>query len=107
MLANTATSAITHFPDWQETNNSLEKRARAYLDVNCAHCHQPAGNASETGFYVGYELPYSKTGIADRHEDILNRMASKDRWFHMPRLGTTIIDQVGLQLIRAYIKQLQ
>ncbi|WP_370262342.1 parallel beta-helix domain-containing protein [Limnobacter sp.] len=30
----------------------IEARARAYLEVNCAHCHNVNGQASNTGFYV-------------------------------------------------------
>jgi parallel beta-helix repeat protein len=30
----------------------LEARARAYLEVNCAHCHNNKGYASNTGFYL-------------------------------------------------------
>lgn len=30
----------------------IELRARAYLEVNCAHCHNIGGQASNTGFYT-------------------------------------------------------
>lgn len=30
----------------------VEARARAYLEVNCAHCHNNQGYASNTGFYL-------------------------------------------------------
>ena len=29
--------------------------ARAYLDVNCAHCHQPGGGASNSGLDLRWE----------------------------------------------------
>ena len=32
-----------------ETSGALEARARAYLDVNCAHCHNPHGPARTSG----------------------------------------------------------
>lgn len=35
----------------------IERRARAYLEVNCAHCHNPQGNASNTGMYVDVVRP--------------------------------------------------
>jgi uncharacterized repeat protein (TIGR03806 family) len=31
---------------------SLDERARAYLDINCAHCHNPAGAADTTGLFL-------------------------------------------------------
>jgi len=35
---------------WNDpTSGPLDARARAYLDNNCAHCHQPGGNAGYTG----------------------------------------------------------
>ena len=30
----------------------IEARARAYLEVNCAHCHNPRGFAASTGMYM-------------------------------------------------------
>lgn len=30
----------------------IESRVRAYLEVNCAHCHNPGGGASNTGLYL-------------------------------------------------------
>ncbi|HEY1058311.1 MAG TPA: parallel beta-helix domain-containing protein [Limnobacter sp.] len=30
----------------------IEARARAWIEVNCAHCHNENGQASNTGFYV-------------------------------------------------------
>jgi len=35
---------------WDDASSgSLDARARAYLDNNCAHCHQPGGSAGYTG----------------------------------------------------------
>ena len=33
----------------------VAQRARAYLDVNCAHCHNREGAASNSGLYLGLE----------------------------------------------------
>ncbi|MGA7907076.1 MAG: hypothetical protein WCA16_06675 [Candidatus Sulfotelmatobacter sp.] len=43
---------------WNDPNSGpLDARARAYLDNNCAHCHQPGGTAGYTGIdlRVSYE----------------------------------------------------
>lgn len=35
----------------------IEARVRAYLEVNCAHCHNPGGQASNTGYYLDVLRP--------------------------------------------------
>ena len=38
---------------WNDpATGSLDARARAYLDANCAHCHNPRGPADNTGLYL-------------------------------------------------------
>ncbi|HEX4872675.1 MAG TPA: parallel beta-helix domain-containing protein [Nevskiaceae bacterium] len=39
----------------------IEARARAYLEINCAHCHNERGQASNTGFYVDVFRPVNAT----------------------------------------------
>src|SRR3546814_1107131 len=40
-------------PQWDDPKaGSVAERARAYLDVNCAHCHNPAGSASNSGLFL-------------------------------------------------------
>jgi parallel beta-helix repeat protein len=34
------------------SGEDIEARARAYMEVNCAHCHNARGFAANTGFYV-------------------------------------------------------
>jgi len=36
-------------------SGSVEERARAYLDVNCGHCHNPTGLARTSGLYLNIE----------------------------------------------------
>ena len=60
-IANVARVPIFNKPgDGGELAGSkadIERRARAYLEVNCAHCHNPQGNASNTGMYVDVVRP--------------------------------------------------
>ena len=37
---------------YDDINASLNDRARAYLDINCGHCHIPGGSADTTGLYL-------------------------------------------------------
>src|SRR5262249_23502953 len=40
-------------PPYDDPNaGTLEARARGYLDVNCAHCHNPSGRAATSGLYL-------------------------------------------------------
>jgi hypothetical protein len=34
------------------SDQDVEARVRSYLEVNCAHCHNPRGLAQNTGFYL-------------------------------------------------------
>lgn len=34
------------------SKEDVEARVRAYLEINCAHCHNPRGAASNTGLYL-------------------------------------------------------
>ena len=45
MFTNDIGSAISYssYPALSDSAVSIEQRARTYLDVNCAQCHQPAG----------------------------------------------------------------
>ncbi len=49
--------AAPHFPRLGDTNATLEARARAYLAVNCAHCHvHEGGGNSAMDLAAGTEL---------------------------------------------------
>lgn len=56
-------TAVEHLPIFNVPGDSgyaagspedVEARARAYLEVNCAHCHNPQGQASNTGMYLDW-----------------------------------------------------
>ena len=95
-------TAFGSLPDWQDQSISLSQRARAYLDVNCAHCHNPGGFARRTHIYFPYEASFHDTKIGYIREGIPSVMAEGK----MPLIGTTIVDEEGLALIRAYIRSL-
>ena len=44
-------------PLWEDRAKvPVADAARGYVDVNCAHCHNPAGAASNSGLYLGWEI---------------------------------------------------
>jgi uncharacterized repeat protein (TIGR03806 family) len=94
--------SIATLPDWTSEAYSLDERARAYLDVNCAHCHNPNGIAAEERLNFNYETNYGDTRISKRKDAIIDNMQRG----RMPRIGTSIVHEEGLALIRSYIHSL-
>jgi uncharacterized repeat protein (TIGR03806 family) len=86
-------------PVWNDTSMSLEKRTRAYLDVNCAHCHNESGYCSRSDFRPAYENALARTKITDKKKRILSFLRSG----RMPQLGTTVVHEEGLRLIENYL----
>jgi uncharacterized repeat protein (TIGR03806 family) len=105
---------------------TVEERARAYLDVNCGHCHSPTGPAITSGMWLDasvsdpLKLGFCKqpvaagkgTGnrlydIAPGHADasvLVFRMDSDDPSVMMPELGRSVVHREGVQLIRQWIE---
>jgi len=117
---------VAQLPVWTDKDKySLENRARAYLDVNCAHCHTKGGDAFNTGLFLNYEedtpahlgvdkAPVSAGGGAgglnydiipgdSEHSILLYRMNSIEPGTSMPELARSIIHKEGVDLIRQWI----
>ncbi|MDM4767460.1 SO2930 family diheme c-type cytochrome [Pelomonas sp. SE-A7] len=114
--------------NWRDDKQPLDQRARAYLDINCAHCHNPRGPANNTSLNLepfpplGLRQGLCKPSVAagkgtgDRlfgivpgnpDESILPfRMASKEGGVMMPELGRSIVHEEGVELIRKWIEGL-
>lgn len=88
-------------PDWQNEKYTIKERVRAYLEVNCAHCHNDKGSCASSALRFGWEIPLADTRIENRKGRIISMM-EKGR---MPRTGTTIIDAEALSLIKKYLQQ--
>jgi uncharacterized repeat protein (TIGR03806 family) len=124
-----ALSQVPVLPDWKDSvHYTVAQRARAYLDVNCAHCHTKGGDAYNTGLFLEYEQndpahlgflkgPVSAGGGAGGLDyDILPgnadrsilayRMNSTEPGTAMPELARTLIHKEGVTLIRTWIDQL-
>lgn len=99
-------SDLTVLPSYEDTTVKLEHRARAYLEINCAHCHNPAGMAYRQSVLFKYQTPLAKTGIPFHLQNIAERMQTEGE-FHMPKMGTTVIDKEGVKLIRTWLISMQ
>ncbi|MBB5519527.1 SO2930 family diheme c-type cytochrome [Amphiplicatus metriothermophilus] len=110
--------------DWTDTDEPLAARARAYLDVNCSHCHSPVGPAGTSGLDLepgadGPALglckapiaagsgsggrPYGIVPGAPGESILLFRMETKDPAAMMPELGRAVVHEEGAALIRNWI----
>ena len=113
-------------PLWEtRTAAPAADAARGYLDVNCAHCHNPQGAASNSGLYLGWlERDPIKLGLGKRpvaagrgsgnldfdivpgdpaHSILYYRMASLEGGVAMPELGRAKVDPAGLAAVQRWI----
>ena len=97
--------SVKTLPNWNDNKIPLNDRARAYLDVNCAHCHNNQGYVKDKNMYFNYEMPLKDTNIIKSKDSILKRMEANNIFIpKMPKLGTTIPHIEGIELIKEYIK---
>lgn len=88
----------------KDQSQPLELRARAYLDMNCSHCHNPDGwnKANQRRFDFRYEIPLKETGLHNQGEKVMRTLQNGK----MPLIGTTVIDHEGVNLIKDYLRSL-
>jgi uncharacterized repeat protein (TIGR03806 family) len=117
---------VPKLADWNDPKSgSIHTRALAYLEANCAHCHNPKGAANTSGLYLtAAELDPFRLGVCkvpvsaglgsgnlrfdlvqgDPDQSILYyRMNSAVPKVMMPEIGRTVIHREGVQLIRQWI----
>lgn len=98
---------ISSLPNWEDTSLSLEDRARAYLDINCAHCHIPGGFCeNESTLDLAYETSLQDSNIIVRKASINARISNYIPQFSMPYIGTSTIHTEGVALLQAYLNTL-
>lgn len=131
----TARGVLSGVPDTVPTmakafdgSESLTDQARAYLDINCAHCHKASGSASNSGLWLEWETEDAVKWGVGKHptaagrgsgdalvviepgqpdQSILAyRLASNEAGIAMPELGRALVDHQGVALIEAWISQM-
>jgi uncharacterized repeat protein (TIGR03806 family) len=104
VLNNFQLNQVPQIVDYKNLNVSLAERGRAYLAMNCAHCHHPtAWEASgERDFDFRYGIPLNQTGILFERDRIVEAVTAGE----MPFIGTTLVDHEGVDLIVEFIESL-
>ena len=102
IFGNINPTSFSRLPNWENTSHTLEERARAYLDVNCAHCHNDQGVCKRLVLRPAYEIPFNKTFLENYKKSIVIQLENKS----MPKLGTTIKHSEGIALLKAYLATL-
>jgi len=125
-------SAANTVIDYNDVSKPISLRARAYVDINCAHCHQTNQHCDyrpmrfafkETGAQNGQ----TNMGVCVETQDmqdfdgalsqIVNpgninrsmlhfRLNTTNEAYRMPLHGRTIIHEEGVQLVEAWINSL-
>lgn len=121
-------AAIDTAPDWEDVSKPLESRVKAYLDINCAHCHSPGGFASNSGMFTEFWREVNATygvckppvaagagsgglqydlvpGNADASIAVF-RMNSNEPNVRMPEIGRSIIHDEAVELVRNWLNSL-
>ncbi len=113
---------------YDNRKESIDQRARAWLEINCAHCHRSDGSAKTSGLHllasinestvlgIGKAPVAAGKGSGGRlysivpgkpDESILQyRIESTHPGIMMPEVGRKLVHQEGVELVRQWIKEM-
>ena len=123
-------NAVHELPEWMDETAPVDLRAKAYLEINCAHCHNPVGNARNTGLFFSterdsksVEMGHCKAPVAAGFAtggnlfDVTPGYADKSilmfRTGHnhlavkMPQLGRSVVHREGNALLKRWINEME
>ena len=121
---------VPRLADWDDpSSGTVDERARAYLDVNCAHCHSEQGPARNSGLHLDvatvdpYRLGVLKTPVAagrgtggrlygivpgKPHESIMHyRVETTNAGEMMPEFGRSLVHEEGVALLTEWIEGME
>ena len=115
--------------NYQDIHADLDLRAKAYLDINCAHCHRAESPANTSGLFLTYEetedmkwgiykTPVAAgVGAGSFTYDIypgkadssimVHRMKSSEAGVMMPEIGRVMVHEEGVALISEWIDKME
>ena len=130
LLEGVPTGTLPKLPVWDdESTGTLADRARAWLEINCAHCHRSEGPAKNSGLHLltdesdPYRLGVNKPPVAagrgsagmkyaivpgkPQESILVHRITSTDPGVMMPELGRKLVHEEGVQLVRDWIASME
>jgi len=129
LLSNVPPENLPELVNYENESKPLADRARAYLEINCGHCHRPEGPAKNSALHLMASVDnpaawgVGKTPIAagkgsgglkydivagKADKSILTyRMESTDPGIMMPELGRKMVHEEGLALVKRWINEME
>jgi uncharacterized repeat protein (TIGR03806 family) len=124
-----AIAKLPRLAAYDNPHESIDARARAWLEVNCAHCHRPDGPGKTSGLHLLASVTdRAKLGIGKApvaagkgsggrlysivpgqpdQSILLYRIESTHPGIMMPELGRTLVHEEGVALVRKWITELK
>ena len=121
-------SAVARTTSWTDSSATLDARVRAYLDINCGHCHNAAGAAATSGLLLDAattdfrQLGFCKRPIAAGRGSgghqysivpgapeasiLVFRMTTTDPAMRMPELGRSLAHDAAVEVVSDWIASL-
>jgi len=123
-------SSLPHTPDYNDLESgSIEERARALIDINCAHCHRLDAPGETSGLFLNIEetdptrlgiykppvaagrgsgnLDYTIVPQYPDQSIMIYRMESTDPGMMMPELGRKLVHKEGIELVKKWIQEME
>lgn len=122
-------ATVARNADWRDTAQPVAARARAWLDINCSHCHSPSGAARTSGLWLDTSVQEPRLlgackppvaagrgtgdrpfGVVPGHPDqsiLAYRLESTDPGAMMPELGRALSHREGVALVRQWISNMK
>lgn len=121
--------SIAKLVSYDDESVAVSERARAWLEINCAHCHRADGPAKNSGLYLlSSENDPARLGVGKApvaagkgsggllygivpgkpDESILQyRIESVHPGVMMPELGRSVTHEEGVAIVRQWIKEMK
>ena len=125
IIPQNAPAVASSTVNWSDSSNSLDKRARSYIDINCAHCHRDGGHCDYTNIRLNFSNtdmstvglcmtplfnvqngPFVINGGDASRSELFIRLSSTEQDLMMPIVGRTIVHEEAIELIKQWINSM-